>query len=117
MIAVLVVSYDAFAEFVRHGSLAQRVLAVLLYLAPPGLAMGAGFPLAVRALGVDHPLLVPSAFLWNGVASILAGPIAVMIAMDRGFTVTLLAGAGCYVLTAVTLWVVRGRQASAAGAG
>ena len=66
----------------------------------PNLAMGTAFPLAVAS--VDRKL-VSSAFLWNGVASVLAAPLAVMLAMDVGFRSTLLLGAVCYAMAAPAL--------------
>ncbi len=105
--AVLVGGHDPLVETLSHWSLPSRVASIAIFLALPGLAMGAGFPLAVRALGHQRPLLVASAFTWNGFASVMAGPLAVLAALHVGFRVTLLFGAFCYVLAALTLLVAR----------
>lgn len=86
-----------------HLPLATRILSVVALLAPAGLAMGMPFPLALRALSGHDALFVPSAFLWNGIASVLAGPLAVALSMELGFQATLLLGVLCYVLAAALL--------------
>jgi hypothetical protein len=92
---------------VEHGLLhlapAARIAAVVALLAPAGFAMGMPLPLALVALSARDALFVPSAFLWNGVASVLAGPLAVGLAMERGFDATLLAGVLCYALAGLAL--------------
>lgn len=100
----LVAGHQAMIETLAGTSLPLRVGAVIAWLAPVGLAMGCCFPLALRAVDTD---LLPSAFLWNGLAAVLAGPLAVMIAMAQGFTVTLLVGACCYLLAAAALLIAR----------
>jgi spermidine synthase len=100
----LVAGHDPFVAAVREAELPLRMAAVIAWLAPAGLAMGCCFPLLLRSL--DHKLL-PSAFLWNGMASVLAGPLAVMIAMAYGFTVTQLVGVACYLLAVPALLIAR----------
>jgi spermidine synthase len=94
-----------------HLPLAARILGVIVLLAPAGLAMGMPFPLALRALSDQDALFVPSAFLWNGLASVLAGPLAVVLGMELGFQATLLLGALCYALAG---WLLRGGARPAA---
>jgi len=86
-----------------HLPLPTRILGVVALLAPAGLAMGMPFPLALRALSGLDELFVPSAFLWNGIASVLAGPLAVILAMEFGFRATLLMGVLCYALAGLLL--------------
>ncbi|MFT7462454.1 MAG: SAM-dependent methyltransferase [Pseudohongiellaceae bacterium] len=100
----LVVGHDWVIAALRGTDLSVRICAVIVWLGPAGLAMGCGFPLALRAIDTE---LLPSAFLWNGLASVLAGPLAVMIAMAQGFTVTLIVGACCYVAAAAALLIAR----------
>jgi len=73
-------------------------------LAIPGVLLGMPFPLALRRLAGAAPAgrtLVPAAFLWNGVASVLASPLAILIAMQAGFRVTLLGATACYLAAAL----------------
>jgi len=100
----LVAGHAGLVAAVRDASLPIRIAAVIAWLAPAGLAMGCCFPLTLRSL--DRAML-PSAFLWNGLASVLAGPLAVMIAMAHGFTITQLAGAACYLVAVPALLIAR----------
>ncbi len=75
------------------------VLAVLL-LAPAGLVMGIPLPAGVRLLSARRPELLPWAWALNGALSVLGATLAVFIAMNWGFSATLSAGGGCYLLAA-----------------
>ena len=79
---------------------AARIAGVAGLLSLPGLATGLPFPLAVRGVAGER---AAGAFLWNGVASVLAAPLAIMLAMEAGFLVVLCAGAACYVVAAASL--------------
>ncbi len=106
--AVLVVpclSHQALLEAVAESGGAGRILAVLAFLALPAFAMGIPFPLAVRALAARGPLLVPIAFVANGVASVLAGPVAVLLSLEWGFSTALLAGVAAYLAAGAVLLV------------
>ncbi|MHC5211264.1 MAG: spermidine synthase [Planctomycetota bacterium] len=100
VVLVLVFAQDALASSLRTASQAVRIAAVIGLLAPPGLLMGMPFPMALRALAGTDPALVPRAFLWNGLASVLVAPVAVMLAMAEGFRATLFVAALCYAVAA-----------------
>jgi hypothetical protein len=104
IVLALVVAHDAWltsAALAGEGRL-WRAAAAIALLAVPGLLLGMPFPLALRQLAHNGPsdALVPAAFLWNGVASVLASPLAILIAMEVGFQATLWVGAGCYAAAA-----------------
>jgi hypothetical protein len=101
VVVVFVVGHDALAAALAGASRPARIAAAIGLLAPPGLVMGMPFPLALRALRDTDPALVPRAFLWNGLASVLASPVAVMIAMADGFRSTLLVAAASYGVAAL----------------
>jgi hypothetical protein len=79
---------------------AVRVSAVAALLLPAALAMGLPFPLAARGLPAGS---IAGAFLWNGVAAVVAAPVAVLLALQVGFTGTLLVGAIAYFAAAAWL--------------
>jgi hypothetical protein len=79
---------------------AARAAGVAALISLPGLAAGLPFPLAVRSVAGER---AAGAFLWNGVASVIAAPLAIMLAMEAGFLVVLFAGAACYVAAAAWL--------------
>jgi hypothetical protein len=87
-----------------------RISASLALLVMPALGMGLCFPLGLRltermekAHTGQAPRLGP--WLWgiNGAFSVVGATLAVFIAMNWGFSVTLLAGAAVYVAAAATL--------------
>ena len=59
--------------------------------------MGLPFPLGLQWFGNRSTALVPWAWGVNGCASVLASPLAMIIAMQWGFTLTVAAAAVCYV--------------------
>jgi len=118
VVAALVLANDAFVteESMAGAGRAARTAAAVALLAAPGVLMGLPFPLALRRLGETRPAadragaaFVPAAFAWNGAASVLASPLAVLLAMQVGFRATLLVAAACYAAAALA-W----RRSSAA---
>lgn len=75
-----------------------RLAAVLILIAPLAFAMGLPFPLGLRWFGTRSAALVPWAWGVNGCASVLASPLAMIIAMQWGFVYTVTAAAACYVV-------------------
>ena len=77
-----------------------RVATLCLLLAAPGLMMGRPFPLAMRQLSLRRPSLIPWAWAVNGCASVLAVPLATLLALNCGSSDVLLIGAVCYLCAA-----------------
>ena len=80
--------------------LGLRLAAVLVLIAPLAFAMGLPFPLGLQWFGTRSAALVPWAWGVNGCASVLASPLAMIIAMQWGFVLTVTAAAACYVVAA-----------------
>jgi hypothetical protein len=78
---------------------ARMVLAFAAML--PLVAMGIPFPLGLRQLGRSHGELLPWAWAINGCASVLAGPLATLLALGVGLSAVLLTASGCYVVVAL----------------
>jgi hypothetical protein len=81
---------------------ARIALAVAL-IAPAGLLLGMPLPAGIRLMAVSHSELVPWAWGMNGALSVIGATLAVFIAMNWGFSVTLMAGAAVYLAAAVLL--------------
>ncbi|MXW05672.1 MAG: hypothetical protein F4Z81_11455 [Gemmatimonadetes bacterium] len=82
-----------------------RLAAVLVLISPLAFAMGLPFPLGLRWFGARSAALVPWAWGVNGCASVLASPLAMIIAMQWGFLLTVTAAAACYVVAAcAAMW-------------
>jgi hypothetical protein len=81
---------------------ARIALAVAL-VAPAGVLMGVPLPAGIRLMTASHSPLVPWAWGMNGALSVIGATLAVFIAMNWGFAVTLMAGAATYLSAAVLL--------------
>lgn len=85
---------DAFMDSPLRG----RVAAAVVMLVPAGALMGVALPGGIRLLSAREPALIPWAWGMNGALSVVGATVAVFIAMNWGFTVTLLGGGALYVL-------------------
>jgi hypothetical protein len=70
---------------------------------PAGMVMGMPLPAGVRVLAERQPQLIPWAWGMNGALSVLGATLAVFIAMNWGFSVTLLCGAALYAAAALNI--------------
>jgi hypothetical protein len=80
-----------------------RILVSILLLAPPAFFMGMMFPIGMSICRRTQSELMP--FLWgaNGVASVLASVLGVVISMEFGITFAYAFGCLCYVICVLTL--------------
>jgi hypothetical protein len=88
---------------------AARVALLLLLVAPVSLALGLPFPLGLAAIvpqGGSTGML-PWAWGLNGAFSVLATPLANLVAREAGFSRVLLGGALLYVLAALAFPIAR----------
>ena len=70
-----------------------RIALATVLMVPAGLIMGLPLPAGMRLLAASQPQLVPWAWGMNGALSVLGATLAVFIAMNWGFSVTLACGA------------------------
>jgi spermidine synthase len=84
--------------------LPARILLAAGLMVPAGLVMGIPLPAGVRVVAARQPELVPWAWGINGALSVLGATLAVFIAMNWGFTVTLICGAGVYASAAALIF-------------
>ncbi len=107
-IAVLAFFYafglDEVFGWLSSAPLPGRAGVAVLLAAPVAFLMGWPFPSGLRALGRARPGLVPWAWAANGFASVAASPLAVLVAVHRGFTAVFAVAAGCYLVAG---WLVR----------
>ena len=81
----------------------RLALAVAL-MTPAGMVMGIPLPAGVRLLAATQPQLVAWAWGLNGALSVLGAILAVFVAMNWGFSVTLLCGAAVYAVAAALIF-------------
>ena len=85
-----------------------RLAAAVALIAPLAFAMGMPFPLGLQQFQARSVALVPWAWGVNGCASVLASPLAMIIAMQWDFILTVTVAAACYVVAACA--AARGRS-------
>ncbi len=83
---------------------AGRLALAAILLLPAGAMMGVPLPAGVRILADRQPALVPWAWGINGALSVVGATLAVFVAMNWGFSVTLAAGAVVYGIAAALIW-------------
>jgi spermidine synthase len=86
---------------------ALRVGAALVLLAPFGVLLGMAMPLGLQRIDALHPGAVTWAWAINGIASVVASALAVLVALEWGFVAATLVAAAAYV--GALLHAVRGR--------
>jgi hypothetical protein len=81
-----------------------RAALVLALVAPVSVALGVPFPLGLGAVTANgaSPALLPWAWGLNGAFSVVATPLANIVAREAGFSRVLLGGTLLYVLAAIT---------------
>lgn len=79
-------------------SMGVRIVIAALSVAPLGLLMGMPFPLALSRAGAESTDLAPWGWAANGGASVFGSPLAILLSMSYGLTVTLAIGAIVYAI-------------------
>ena len=106
VVGVAILATSALPPFIRatiSASHGMRILLTVLLITPAGVLMGMPLPAGIRLMTVNHSALVPWAWGMNGALSVIGATLAVFIAMNWGFSATLLAGAAIYLGAAVLL--------------
>jgi hypothetical protein len=80
-----------------------RMLIAVATLAPMGIALGIPMPTGIRLLSASAPQMVPWAWGMNGALSVLGATLAIFVAMNWGFQVTLIAASVTYLVGLVAL--------------
>jgi hypothetical protein len=83
--------------------LAARIAVAAAILAPFGALLGTALPGGMRLLHRTRPRIVAWGWGINGALSVVGATLAIFIAMNWGFAVTLLTGAAVYALAAAIL--------------
>ena len=101
-VLVMLISTPIVIWAIPFGRSTRMLIAVTL-LVPMGVALGVPMPTGLRLLHESAPQMVAWAWGINGAMSVLGATLAIFIAMNWGFQVTLLAAAFTYLLGAVAL--------------
>ncbi len=106
VVAVAILGIVALPPIIRSAisaSRGARIALTVLLIAPAGVLMGIPLPAGIRLMTVSGSSLVPWAWGMNGALSVIGATLAVFIAMNWGFSVTLLTGGAIYLAAAVLL--------------
>jgi hypothetical protein len=87
-------------------SLFMRLLVTVFALLPLGFVMGMPFPGGLRIAHHADPQGVAAFWGANAVASVLGSTLAMVLAINTGFSAALLLGAGLYALAALMSFVI-----------
>jgi hypothetical protein len=75
-----------------------RMLVAVAMLLPMGIALGVPMPTGMRMLSSRAPHMLPWAWGMNGALSVLGATLAIFIAMNWGFRVTLVTASATYLI-------------------
>lgn len=78
---------------------ARMIVALVVML--PLAAMGIPFPLVLHHVGQNREELLPWAWAVNGCASVVAGPLATLLALGGGLPAVMLSASACYLVAAL----------------
>jgi len=98
---------ERLVDFAIPWPLAARIAAAAALLIPVGVLLGIGLPGGMRLLDRARPEIVAWGWGMNGAFSVIGATAAIFIAMNWGFSVTLLAGALTYLLAAGCLKICK----------
>jgi hypothetical protein len=96
-LGVIVVATPIIAWAIPFSRGVRMAVAVAL-LVPLGVALGIPMPTGLRMLSARAPHMVPWAWGINGALSVLGATLAIFIAMNWGFRVTLLTASAIYLI-------------------
>jgi hypothetical protein len=84
-------------------SLPVRIAFAVTLIAPIGILLGMPLPGGMRLIAVDRADIIPWGWGITGAFSVVGATLAVFIAMNWGFSVTLMSAAVVYTVAALTL--------------
>ena len=96
LVWLVAMTYVVSATSLWH--IAARIGLTLLSLLPVGLFMGIPFATGLRYLQDNHPRFIPWAWGINGLTSVMASILAIVLAMRFGFVSVVVLGSAIYAL-------------------
>jgi len=90
-------------HWLQSASLSVRATAAVILLAPAAFLMGTPFPLGLKSPGSTRPGRMAWAWAANGFASVVAAPLAALLALEFGSPWLFLVGASGYLTAAMLI--------------
>jgi len=94
--------FDAVFKF----NMFMRGLITFLCLLPLGFFMGIPFANGLRLAGEKDSQVLPYLWGWNAVTSVTGSALTSVLAMIAGFQANILVGSACYLVVALTAWII-----------
>ncbi len=79
--------------------LGWRIIIAIILLLPVGLILGRFFPLGIKLIDKVYHNMIPWAWGLNGTTSVVGSVVALILAINFGFNLTLLIGTSFYLFT------------------
>jgi len=98
VVAVIALAWPAVFHALVGLERPARIAVAVIALTPMGMVLGTAMPLGLRRLANGRAELIPWAWGVNGATSVLGSVLAMVVAINSGFTVTLLLGGLAYLL-------------------
>jgi hypothetical protein len=111
LVALEVLALSWIREALLAAPLVLRIAVTALLQLPLGVALGMYFPTGLELLRRREPRLIPWAWAVNGVASVAASVLAVILGMGIGFSGVALVAGGVYLVGTLALLGVLGEPA------
>ena len=102
------VALDPILGIAVQAGMAARFTMAAAALTPISFFLGWQFPAGIAELSRVDESLIPIAWASNGVASVVAAPLAVLLAMMVGFRLVAVIAGACYGVVAVMARITRG---------
>ena len=104
---IYVFAFPTITDSIMAMSEPARIAAAILLAAPLAFAMGMPFPLGLTATRQNDPTLMPWAWGINGCASVLSAILAVLLAIEIGFSGVMLSAILFYALAWMSQPVIK----------
>ncbi len=114
MLAIYAAVLLGLVHVLQPSHLVVRGVIAVLMLAPLAFLMGVPFPAGLRSLAGGDSVNVAWAWAANGFASVVAAPLAALLALEAGSPALLLIAAGAYAGSAVLQWAGRSQTTDGA---
>src|SRR5204862_3211810 len=97
---LLIIGSQPFVDWAIPFPRAARIAIAVALLVPAGVLLGVPMPTGLRLLAARRPQMVAWAWGMNGALSVLGATLAIFVAMNWGFRMTLLSASAVYALAA-----------------
>jgi hypothetical protein len=107
VVAVAAVAWPAVQSRLFVATTPVRIAGAVAVTAAVAFPLGFAFPAGIRLARLSHPEETPWFWGLNGIGSVVASSLAVLVALAFGLTALMLVGAGLYLSLVPVVWVMK----------